>query len=114
MAKISINNMRFYAHHGCFPEEQKIGTWFAVDVTFEYDAAQAAATDNIDRAVNYLNVYQCVAKEMAIPSHLIETVATRILESIKRAFPQITEAHVRLSKLHPPLGGEIESVSVEI
>ena len=114
MARISINNMRFYAHHGCFDEERKIGTWFTVDASFEYDATQAIATDDVQQAVNYASVYQLIEAEMGIPSHLIETVAARIKNRLSTAFPQMTEIRIRLSKLHPPIGGEMESVSVEI
>ena len=114
MARISINNMRFYAHHGCFEEERKIGTWFTVDASFEYDASQAVATDDVLQAVNYASDYQLIAKEMKTPSHLIETVAVLIRDSLSSAFPQITDIRIRLSKLRPPIGGEIESVSVEI
>ena len=54
MATITLENMQFYAHHGCFAEERKVGTNFSVTVTFSYDATIAAATDNLEQAVNYL------------------------------------------------------------
>ena len=114
MATININNMRFYAHHGCFPEERKIGTHFSVNVSFEYDALQAATTDNIDYAVNYLAVYQLVAQEMKQSSNLIEAVALRIKDKLLSAFPQMEQVRVSVRKLNPPLGGEVEEVSVEL
>ena len=54
MATITLENMQFYAHHGCFAEERKVGTNFSVTVTFSYDATIAAATDNLEQAVNYV------------------------------------------------------------
>ena len=49
---------------------------------------------------------------MAIPSHLLEHVANRILESVRRAFPQISSAEISIDKLNPPLGGKVGSSRV--
>ena len=76
--------MRFYAHHGCFEQERAIGTHFHVDVVFETDTSQAEVSDNIGDTVSYLDVYQVVKREMAIPSNLLEHVARRIGEGISR------------------------------
>ena len=39
MAIISIENMEFYAYHGCFEEEQMIVTRFQVDLNMEVDTS---------------------------------------------------------------------------
>ncbi|MBP5317850.1 MAG: dihydroneopterin aldolase [Paludibacteraceae bacterium] len=114
MAVISIENMSFYAHHGCFEEEQIVGTHFRVDVRFEYDARQAIDTDDVQHTVNYLSVYQTIAEEMKQPSHLLERVADRIQKAIAGRFPQARDIRVRLCKLNPPLGGQVGQVCVEI
>lgn len=106
--------MRFYAHHGCFEEEQTIGTRFRVDLTIEVDTRKAEVSDNIADTVNYLEVYQVVKHEMERPSHLLEHVAHRIGESIRTQFPDTMTVAVKISKLNPPLGGQMESVSVEV
>ncbi len=114
MATIAINDMRFYAHHGCFEEERKIGTHFRVDMVFETDTSRAEVSDNIADTVSYLDVYQVVKREMEISSHLLEHVARRVGESVKREFPTVVSVRVKVSKLNPPLGGQMESVSVEV
>ena len=114
MATISINDMRFYAHHGCFAQERAIGTYFRVDLVFETDTRRAEGSDNIADTVSYLDVYQVVKREMAIPSNLLEHVARRIGEGVKAEFPALTAVRVKVSKLNPPLGGQMESVSVEL
>ena len=106
--------MRFYAHHGCFEQERAIGTHFRVDVVFETDTSQAEVSDNIGDTVSYLDVYQVVKREMLIPSNLLEHVARRIGEGIRIDFPSVTAVRVKVSKLNPPLGGQMESVSVEV
>ena len=114
MATIAINDMRFYAHHGCFEQERVIGTIFRVDLVFETDTRRAEETDNIADTVSYLDVYQVVKREMAQPSNLLEHVARRIGEGVRKEFPAVTTVRVKVSKLNPPLGGQMDSVSVEL
>lgn len=114
MATITLRNMQFYAHHGCFDEERKIGTNFSVDVTFSYDATVAAESDDIATAVNYAEVFNIVKEQMAVPSHLIENVAMRIKRALLEHFPAITDLTVTLYKINPPLGGSIEKVGVTV
>ena len=114
MARIDINNMRFYAHHGCFEQEQVIGTHFRVDLLFTTDTAKAEVSDNIADTVSYLDVYQVVKAEMMQPSHLLEHVARRVGERVLVDFPTVDSVTVKVSKLNPPLGGQMDSVSVEL
>ena len=109
-----MNGMQFYAFHGCFAEEQSIGTYFRVDVVYDVDTTKAQKSDCITDTVSYLDVYQVVKREMAIPSNLLEHVARRIGEGIRIDFPSVTAVRVKVSKLNPPLGGQMESVSVEV
>ena len=113
MAVISINGMRFYAHHGCFEQERAIGTHFRVDLTFETDTSRAEVTDNIDDTVSYLEVYQVVKAEMSTPSNLLEHVAHRVGKAVLEEFAAVDSVTVRVFKLNPPLGGQMDSVSVE-
>ena len=114
MAKVSINNMRFYAHHGCFEQERQIGTHFSVDLSFEADTSKAEVSDSIEDTVNYLSVYQTVKAQMEQPSHLLEHVARRIGEAVLRQYPPVSYVNVKVSKLNPPLGGQMDSVSVSL
>lgn len=106
--------MRFYAFHGCFEEEQKIGTHFTVDVAFETDTSRAQRSDSISDTVSYLDVYHTVKREMSIPSHLLEHVGDRICAAILNEYPTVDSVRTRVSKMNPPLGGQLESVTVEI
>lgn len=114
MGRITLNGMSFYAFHGCFAEEQAIGTNFKVEVSFETDTRSAQQSDNIADTVSYLDVYQVIKREMAIPSHLLEHVGERICMALLDGFPAIDDVTVKVSKLNPPLGGQLESVSVEV
>ena len=112
MTKILLEGMAFYAHHGCFGEERKIGTRFEVECTLEYDAKEAAKNDDLNAAIDYQHVCQVIKKEMEIPSALLEHVARRIIRALHEKFPQLERAEVKISKIQPPLGGNIRKVSV--
>ncbi len=62
MSVISIEGMEFFAYHGCFAEEQLIGTWFVVDLFMHVDTSAAEQSDKLQETVNYLAVYQVVKK----------------------------------------------------
>ena len=106
--------MHFYAFHGCFAEEQAIGTHFCLDVSFETDTRKAQLSDNIEDTVSYLDVYQEVKRQVERPSHLLEHVGEGVCEALLDSFPAIERVWVKVCKLNPPLGGQLESVSVEI
>lgn len=113
MATISINGMRFYAYHGCFDQERAIGTHFEVDLRLEADTDKAQLSDSIADTVNYLEVYQVVKEEMERPSNLLENVAYRIGKAVVARF-DTNRVKVCVRKLNPPLGGQIDSVGVEM
>ena len=114
MGTIQLENMNFYAFHGCYHEEQIVGNDFLVDLTIETDIEKPATTDNINDALNYLTAYELVRDEMAIKSHLLEHVAKRILDKLYQHFNQIESATIKIRKINPPLGGQLSNVSVSI
>ncbi|MFV0365117.1 MAG: dihydroneopterin aldolase [Mangrovibacterium sp.] len=113
MGTIELKDMVFYARHGYFEVENKVGGQFRVQVKLEVDCTKAGETDDLADALNYQLVYDAVKHEMAIPSALLEHVCARILKGLK-ALPKVEQAWVRLEKINPPLGGELASVSVEM
>jgi len=113
MAKILLEEMEFYAYHGCFKEEQVIGNRFLVDLEIEADTAIAETSDKIQDTVNYQAVYDQVKTVMDEKSHLLEHVSRRILDSLRDRFPEIERMKVRVSKMNPPMGGRMRCVSVE-
>ena len=114
MGLIEIEGMKFYSYHGHFEAEQIVGNEFLVDLTLKTDCNVAARTDDLNHALNYQTVYELVKQEMAKPSRLLENVAKRILDALYDSFNTIAEAKVKVSKLNPPMGGEIEKVSVTL
>ncbi len=112
MGLIHLEDMEFYAYHGCYKEEQIAGTRFLVNLTLETNMDKPSMTDDISDALNYQLVYEVVKHEMGIKSHLLEHVARRILDALFEKFSQIKQASVKISKMNPPMGGAMKCVSV--
>ncbi len=114
MSVISIEGMEFFAYHGCFKEEQVIGTKFNIDLYLTVDTTLAEETDSLHDTVNYQEVFRLVKKEMEVTSKLLEHVGRRILNSISASFPQVEKATLKIKKLNPPLGGKMDFVSLTL
>jgi dihydroneopterin aldolase len=71
-------------------------------------------SDNLKDAVNYQRVYDIIKLEMDKKSHLLEHIAGRILDAIYAEMEGIKMVTVKVSKMNPPMGGKIGSVSVVI
>lgn len=114
MGHIQIENMEFYAFHGHYKEEQKVGNKFMVDLVIETDMTKPAESDNLKDAVNYQQAYQIVKKQMEMKSYLLENIAGRILNAIHEEMDGIKKVTVKVAKINPPMGGKIGSVSVTL
>ena len=112
--KIAVEGIKVYAYHGCLDEEARIGGNYIVDVYMETDFTRAAHTDDLSQTIDYCAVYEIVKKEMSIRAKLIENVADRIHRNITRSFTAVKKTRVKLTKLNPPMNGNVEKVYVEI
>jgi len=105
MDLLSLNGMRFYAYHGLYEQENREGQYYEVDLQLSLDLSRVCSTDSLEDGIDYSKVYETVRKEMETPSHLIEHVAERICQSVKRDFPKVKDVTIRLRKPHPPIEG---------
>lgn len=112
MGLIQIENMEFYSFHGHFKEERIVGNKFLVNLTIETDMKAPAESDNLKDAVNYQQAYEIVKQQMETKSYLLEHIAGRILDALHAEMQGIQKVTVKVSKLNPPMGGKIGSVSV--
>lgn len=114
MAKISLKEMKFHAYHGYFDFEKEQGNTFFVNLSMEVDTSKAEKSDALEDTLNYQEVYDVVKHEMETPSDLIEHVIRRIYDALLEKFPQIEHLEVELSKMNPPLGGDVERVTIQL
>ncbi|NLN30663.1 MAG: dihydroneopterin aldolase [Bacteroidales bacterium] len=112
MGLIQIEGMEFYAFHGHFREEQIVGSRFLVDLTIEADLEKPAESDNLRDAVNYQQAYKLIRIQMDQKSHLLENIASRILDALYSEMTGIRKATVKVSKMNPPVGGRVNCVSI--
>ncbi|GAB4129212.1 MAG: dihydroneopterin aldolase [Raineya sp.] len=103
--QIILENIEFFAYHGYYDEEQKIGNKYTLDVKIEAELHKAAQTDKLSDTINYEHIYQIIAKEMAIPTRLLEHIAQRIIDALFRQYAQIKAVEVAVGKHNPPIGG---------
>jgi len=106
--------MLFHARHGVFEEETIIGGSFEVSLELETDFSKGMNSDELNGTVDYSKVYKLIQKEMSVPSKLLEHLGKRILDSIYQNFTSIQYVKLKISKLNPPINGEIERVSIVI
>lgn len=111
---IEIENMKFYAFHGCYDTEKRVGNQFLVSVKLDTNLDLPAQSDNVHETINYLQVYEIVRAEMEVVSNILEHVAGRIIEALYTQFSQLQKVSVKVSKMHPPLGGAVEKASVTL
>jgi dihydroneopterin aldolase len=114
MGIIKLKNIRCFAYHGCLVEEGKIGSDYLVNLTVFTDLKKSSATDTLSDTADYVDLNRIVVEEMAIRSKLLEHVAKRIINRIFKELSVIQKIKVAVSKLNPPIGGDVESVIIEI
>lgn len=113
MGRVAVEGMRFHALHGYYPEEQLTGNAFGVDVWIETEFSRAAQEDDLSGTINYEIIYREVAIVMSQPVQLLEYLANLIIDRLKVQFAGMRHITVRVSKYHPPLGGEVGRVCIE-
>lgn len=111
---IELERICLYAYHGVAEQETLVGNNYEVYVKVGYPIAKAMESDNVAETLNYANLYQVIKREMQIPSKLLEHVAGRISTRLKREFPAITSLTLKVTKLRPPIVGEVDAASVII
>ena len=112
METIKLKNIRTFSFHGCLIEEGKIGSDYSVDLTIKADLQQSTQSDHLADTVDYVHLNKIVVEEMAIRSQLLEHVAKRINKRVLDELPMVQQTTVEVSKLNPPIGGDVESVTI--
>lgn len=114
MGIIKVENIRVFAHHGCLKEETKIGSDYRVDLEIKANLLPSANSDKLSDTVDYVLLNRIIKEEMQVPTYLLETVAQRILKRIFNEDQLVKKATVWVSKLNPPIGGDVEMVTIKM
>ncbi|MGN6165043.1 MAG: dihydroneopterin aldolase [Flavisolibacter sp.] len=108
---IELKGLRFFAHHGLYAEEAKVGNEFEVDVFIAYKAAETEVL-SIEQTINYAEVFRIVKDEFSQRKELLETCAMQMADRLQKQFPQIESLTISIKKLNPPIINFVGSVSV--
>ena len=111
---IFLKDIRIHAYHGVLPQENEVGQDFLISVRCGVDISSAMEHDMLEVALDYGTLYRLIEREMGKTSQLIEHVAGRIAECIFREFPMVTSLDLTISKLNPPMGGDLKVAGVEL
>ncbi|MDR2954294.1 MAG: dihydroneopterin aldolase [Prevotella sp.] len=111
---ILLENIVFYANHGVYQQETRVGNEFIVNLKIGVDLGKSCRTDELEDTVSYADIYEDVKTEMMVPSRLLEHVAYRIISRLKSKYPLINSVEIKLSKRNPPIGGQLDYASVLI
>ncbi|SHL99837.1 dihydroneopterin aldolase [Mucilaginibacter sp. OK098] len=114
MITIALHGAEFFAFHGFYPEEQKLGSKFIVDVDVNFTPLKDLKEDKIGNTVDYEKVYAIVEEQMRKTAKLIETVAQSIVDEIKVQFSFADSIRVSIKKMNPPLKGKVEYSNIVI
>jgi len=114
MGIIKLQNIRTFSFHGCLEEEAKIGSDYRVDLEIKTDLRKSAVSDELNDTVDYVLLNRIVVEEMAIRSKLLEHVANRIIIRIFKEVASVSRINLSVSKLNPPIGGDVEAVTIEM
>jgi dihydroneopterin aldolase len=114
MGTIKLQNIRTYSYHGCLLEEGKIGSDYRVDLEIKTDLRKSSISDALEDTVDYVILNRIVMEEMAIRSKLLEHVAHRIIARIFKEIPSISRIVLAVSKINPPIDGDVEAVTIEM
>ena len=114
MGTIRLQNIRTFSFHGCLNEEASIGSDYRIDLEVKCNLKQSSQSDELKDTVDYVYLNKIVVEEMAIRSKLLEHVAHRIITRIFSEIPSVSKILLAVSKLNPPIGGDVEAVTIEI
>lgn len=109
---VALNDVRCFALHGYYPEEQLTGTEFLVSV--EVTFIPSGDTEDLQRTVNYEILNTIIREEMALTKQLLESVVKQILDRVISAYPFVQTAVVGIKKMHPPMPGQINHSFVQL
>jgi len=112
--RITLSTMVFYGYHGDLPEENTLGQRFVIDLVLTLDIAEAAATDNLHKTVDYTQVYG-ICRETVEKDRfkLIEALANHVIDRVLAACPIVDKVEITIKKPSVPIAGILDHVAVE-
>lgn len=115
MDKILLHGMAFFGYHGVFPEENRLGQKFFVDIDLFLDLKTAGKGDDLNASINYGEVFEKVKDIVENRCfRLIEALAEEISSDLFKHYTLLDEVMVRVKKPEAPVPGIYDYFGIEI
>lgn len=113
--RIFLDRLAVFAHHGVFPEEERLGQKFVISVVCHLDLAPAGRNDDYEQSVCYGQLAEMVhristGQRFRIIEGLAEAIAAAVLEQHSR----VEAVTVKVEKPGAPIPFVLDGVAVEI
>lgn len=115
MDEIHIKQLEVFAHHGVFPEENRLGQKFVVSAALRTDLRKAGLSDDLTLSMDYGAV--CAEIQQFLTQHtfqLLETAAEQLCAHLLRTLPLLESIQLEIEKPWAPIGLPLKTASVSI
>ncbi|WP_131537127.1 dihydroneopterin aldolase [Pedobacter nototheniae] len=102
---VALKDVKCFALHGFYPEEQLTGNHFIVDLETEF--SPLGFDDELNQTVNYEDLNAIILSEMKNTQKLLETVLHNMISKVVELYPFVEVVNVSIKKLNPPMPGQI-------
>jgi dihydroneopterin aldolase len=109
---VALKEVKCFALHGYYPEEQLIGNHFVIDLETEFTAL--GFDDELSQTVNYEDLNTIILEEMKNTQKLLETVLKNIISKVIERYPFVENIKIGMKKLNPPMLGQIGHSFVQL
>ena len=99
---ISLRGLRFFADHGIFEEEKRVGNAFGVDIEMDCTAVDGDSI-SISQTINYAEAFEVVEAAFMEREDILENCALKIARRLKERFALLQGVSISIQKLQPPI-----------
>ena len=109
---VALKDVKCFALHGYYSEEQLIGNHFIIDLETEF--ISQGFDDELAQTVNYEDLNKIILNEMKNTQKLLETVLKNIISKVIEIYPFVEHVNVSIKKLNPPMPGQVGHSFVQL
>jgi len=102
--------MQFWGTHGFYPEENKYGAKFVVDIEAESDETGKCQYDDYSTGISYLQLYQAAKKVVTTEQYkMVQRIAQRISDEVFLSCGEkVEKVKVTVKKPFVAIGGIVD------
>jgi len=110
---IRLENCAFFARHGVYSEEERLGLRFFVDAVLRVEAGKGLSNDDIEETVDYGVAFSLIEEIVTgTRRYLIEALALDISKAMLKSFASVQHVEITIRKPNAPVQGILDYVEV--